>query len=138
LLFNSALEYAIRKVQENQVSLELNGTHQPLVYADDVNLLGDSVNTIKENKEILLGAITDVGLEINSEKTKDMIMFHHQHSRQDQNISIANELSENAEKFKYLGKTLTNQNGIHDEAKSRLNAGNACYLSVQNLSCHLI
>jgi hypothetical protein len=139
LLFNSALEYAIRKVQENEASLELNGTHQLLVNADDVNLLGDSVNTIKESTETLLEASKDIGLEINAEKTKCMIMSRFPNSGQNQNIRIAKESFEKVAKFKYLGMTLTNQNDIHGEIKSRLNLGNACCYSVQNLfSSHLL
>jgi hypothetical protein len=132
LLFNFALEYTITKIQEKEVGLKLNGTHQLLDYADD-NLLGDSVNTIKDNSETLLEASKDTGLEINAEKTKYMIMSRYPTSGQNQNIRIANGSFENVAKLKYLGTTLTNQNDIRDEIKRRLNSGNACYYSVQNL-----
>jgi hypothetical protein len=52
LLFNFVLEYAIKNVQENQVGLKLNGTHQLLVYADDMNLLGDKIQTINKNRNV--------------------------------------------------------------------------------------
>jgi len=93
---------------------------------------------MKEYTESLLEASRDVGLGINAENTKYMIS-HHQNSGHNQNIRIANESFENVATFKYLGTTLTNQNDIHDEIKSRLNLGNACYHSVQNLlSSHLV
>ena len=49
MLFNFALEYAIRRAQVNQDGLKLNGTHQLLAYADDVNTLGGSKHKLKEN-----------------------------------------------------------------------------------------
>ena len=55
LLFNFALEYVNRRVQLNQNGLKLNGTHQPLVYADDVNILEGSVHTAKENRRLHSG-----------------------------------------------------------------------------------
>jgi hypothetical protein len=112
LLFNFALEYAIKKVKENQVELKLNWTHQLLAYADDVNLLGDNIDTIKKNAEALIDASEEVGLEINVEKLKYMLLSCHQNVGQNRDIKIANRSFENVSQFKYLGTTVTNQNFI--------------------------
>jgi hypothetical protein len=66
------------------------------------------------------------------EKTKYMFLSHHQNAGQNHNLLITNESLENGENFKYLGMTVTNQNCIHEEIKSRLNLGNACCHSVKN------
>ena len=64
------MEYAIRRVQVNQDDLKLNGTHQLPAYADDVNILGGSVHTVKKNAEALVAATKEIGLEVNAHKNK--------------------------------------------------------------------
>jgi hypothetical protein len=113
----SPMLFSFRKVQENQVGLKLNRTHQLLACTDDVNLLGDNIDTIKKNTETLIDARNEVGLEINIEETKYMLLSRHQNVGQNRDIRIANRSFENVSQFKYLGPTVTNQNLIEKEIK---------------------
>jgi len=113
--------------------LKLKGTHQLLVYADDVNILGGSVHTVKVNAEALIVASREIGLEVNADKTKYKVMSRDQNAGQNYSMKIDNSSFQRAEDFKYLGTTLTNENSVQEEIKSRLKSKNACYHSVQNL-----
>ena len=88
LLFNFALEWAIRRVQVNQDGLKLNGTHQLLAYADDVNILGGSIRAVKENAEALVVAAKETGLEVNADKTKYMVMSRDQNAGRTHSIKL--------------------------------------------------
>jgi hypothetical protein len=70
---------------------------------------------------------------VNQEKTKYMLMSRSQKIGQKHSIKVANRSFEDVAKFEYLGTTLTDQNCVHVEIKSRLNSENACYYSVQSL-----
>jgi len=114
LIFNFALEYAIRKVQVNQDCLKLNGTHQLLAYDDDVNILGGSVHTVKENAEALVVVTKELGIEVNVDKTKYMIMSRDQNAGRSHNMRIDDSSIERVEEFKYFGTTLTYENSIQE------------------------
>jgi len=70
MLFNYPLEYTIRRVQVNQDGLKLNGAHQLLAYADDLNILEGNIHTLKKNAEALVAATRETGLEESADKTK--------------------------------------------------------------------
>ena len=116
----------------------LNGTHHILVYVDDDNILDGCVHTVMENTEALLVGSKDIGLEVNADKTKCMGMSRDQNAGRSHSIKTDNISFEAVEEFRYVG-TLTNQNPIQEENKSRLKSGNAGYHTVQNhcSSCFL-
>jgi hypothetical protein len=92
--------------------MKVNGTHQLLAYADDVNLLVDNIESIKRNAETLTDASKNVGLEVNVEKTEYMLVSRHQNAGQNRDIETGNRSFENVAQLKYLRMTVTKQNLI--------------------------
>jgi hypothetical protein len=113
--------------------LKLNGTYQLLAYADDVNILGGSVHTVKENAEASVVATKEIRLEVNADKTKYTVMSRDQNAGRSHSMKTNNSSFERVEEFKYFETTVTNQNSIQVEIKGRLKSGNACCHSVQNI-----
>ena len=104
-----------------------------MVYAHEVNILGGSIHTVKENTEALVGASKETGLEENADKPKYMVLSQDQNAGRSHSIKTDNSSFGRVEEFKYLGTTLTNQNSFQEEMKSRLKSEKACYHLVQNL-----
>jgi hypothetical protein len=116
----------------NQDGLKLSGIHQLLVYADDVNIMGGKVHTTKKNTEALLVVSKGTGLEVHVGESKYTVMSRDQNAGRSHNMKTGSSSSERVEEFRYLGKTLTDQNYFQAEIKSRSKSGNTCYHSVQN------
>jgi hypothetical protein len=116
LLFNFALEYVIKKIQENEEGLEFNGMHQLLAYAAADDILSKNMKTIKR---ALLETIRDVGSELDTAKTEYMFVSHHRSAGLNHNLLIADKLFENMAEFVRLRVTVTNQNCIQQEIRRK-------------------
>ena len=94
------------------MGLDTNGTHQVLAYADDVNLIGDDIRAIERCIDVLLNACKDIGLAVNTGKTKYMEIGRHRDMIANACIKIGSNSFEIVKTFKNLGSLLTNQNSI--------------------------
>jgi predicted RNA-binding protein YlxR (DUF448 family) len=96
------------------------------------HVLGGIIHNIKKSIESLVVASKEVGLEVNADKTKYIIISRDKNAGRSHYIKMDNSSFERVEEFKYLETALTYQNSIQEEIKSTFNSGNACYFSVQS------
>jgi hypothetical protein len=110
--------------------LKLFGIRQLLVYVNDANILIGSVHNTKANTEAFLVGNKEIGLEVSADENKYMVTSRDHNEGRSHSIKINNRSFERPEQLKGFGKTLTNQNSIQEEIKSRLKSRNACFHSV--------
>ena len=91
-----------------------------MVYVDNINIEGVSVHTINKSTEALVIASKEIGLEVNADKGKYMLMSRNQTAGSSGNTKIVSSSFERMKEFMYLGTTLTDQNSIQEEIKSKL------------------
>jgi len=130
LLFNFAVEIAVRRVQVNKYGLKLYGTHQLLVYTDDVNIMGGIVHTVRKNTKALVVDSKETCLEVNGDTAVYMVMSRDQKTRRSHNINNDDCSCERVVQFKYLETNLTYRNSIQEQIKNILTTGNFFCLPV--------
>ena len=96
-----------------------------MVHADDVNMLGGSVRTIKRNAEAIVVASKEIGLEVNTDKTEYIVMSGDKIAGRSHNMMNDNSTLGSVEQFRYFATHLTNENSVQEEIKSRLKSRNA-------------
>lgn len=111
--------------------MDLNGKGTLLAYADDIVILGDSQNEVEASINKLIKCSKRMGLIINENKTKYMIMSRR--SRILQNLAVGEYTFEQVEDFKYLGVNLNNKNDMHNKIRLRLNAANRGYYAISKI-----
>ena len=102
-------------------------------HADDANILGRNVYTVKKNTEASVVVSKEIDLEVNGKRTKYMVKSRDKNAGRNHSIRTDNSSFDMVEQFRYLGTNLTNQNYIQEGNKCRLKSQNTCYRSVQNL-----
>ncbi|KAL4103343.1 hypothetical protein QTP88_018720 [Uroleucon formosanum] len=129
-LFNLGLEKVIREAYEDR-RMEVIGEETILAYADDIVLLGNTREEISHSLSKLIEVSKNMGLCINEEKTKLMILSRRNVDQS--NLKVGSMNFEKVDNFKYLGVNINNSNNMHKEIKERISNGNRCYFSINKL-----
>ena len=111
--------------------IEIIGPYTLLAYADDIILLGESRNDVEESARKLIKSSCNMGLVINENKTKYMVMTRNAIVKD--NLCTEGLTFEQVEDFKYLGVNIKEKNNMHNEIRMRLNAANRCYFTMKEM-----
>jgi hypothetical protein len=129
-LFNLGLEIVIRKSYEGR-TIEVLGEETVLAYTDDIVLLGNTREEVTHSVSKLIEASKNMGLCINEEKTKLMILSRR--NLDQSNLKVGSMNFERVDNFKHLGVNINSSNNMYREIKERISNGNICYFSLNKL-----
>ncbi|KAL4084379.1 hypothetical protein QTP88_028202 [Uroleucon formosanum] len=135
VLFNIVLEKVVREAALDKEGVKLGKNNIGiLAYADDIVLMAESKDKLKEESKQLINAAKRVGLEINAEKTEYMVVQRHEQiGCRNEVLEVENYKFKRVQQFKYLGTLITQPNEIGTKIKARIQAANKCYFDLTKL-----